>query len=74
MKKIRIFVILFVFTVIFISYTFSQNVSRNIERWEYNELSYSVSIEDMNKLGSEGWELVVYNTDRVKYIFKRKIL
>ena len=52
-----------------------------VPQWEYMEkvsLSKSFPKEELNKLGSEGWELVSYNEERqngyyTKYVFKRLV-
>jgi len=45
--------------------------------WEYRIIDYELTEEELNELGSNGWELSYYNTERLvsvwhKYIFKRQ--
>jgi len=40
-----------------------------MDKWEYQEL-LNPSLEELNAMGSNGWELV--GTDGFKYTFKRK--
>lgn len=53
-----------------------------VEKFEYTYRSYNGStmakiIEELNKMGQEGWELMNNFKDdvgRMRYVFKRKIL
>ena len=68
-------VLLLAFAAVF---AFAQNVPRNVERWEYSQLradynNWNATIQNANRLGAEGWELVLWDPQRDDWIFKRRL-
>lgn len=45
-----------------------------MKKFEYMQhTGTSLTVDRLNLLGLEGWELVLYNGHRVMYIFKREV-
>ncbi|MDQ1611385.1 MAG: hypothetical protein QOG00_1316 [Pyrinomonadaceae bacterium] len=43
-----------------------------MQKWEYKMIdSYRLEESELNRLGDEGWELVIYSYDGSYFIFKR---
>ena len=43
-----------------------------MQKWEYKISHRMLDEGDLNDLGADGWELVVYNYENDYFIFKRR--
>jgi hypothetical protein len=70
MNKKLVFSVMLICLLVFVAiFAFGQN-SPNV-RWEYYRLD-NISITEFNRLGAEGWELVVVLAPSISF-FKRKL-
>ena len=70
MNKIKIIVVVLILTVVIVSILFAQNAPRGVERWEYTEISPSLT--GANELGQQGWEFILIRGNG-QWIFKRPL-
>jgi hypothetical protein len=46
----------------------------NMHKWEYMIIERGITEEELNRLGAQGWELVLTPPGKLCFIFKRPIV
>ena len=77
MNKVKIIVVVLILAVVVVGILFAQNVPAGNLRWEYRSVGTNggPNIGELNRLGTEGWEVVSNWTSNNGYglVLKRRL-
>ena len=45
-----------------------------MKKFEYKQETTVISMETLNEIGKEGWELIYIDTEKKVYLFKREVI